>query len=76
MFIMIIFPCYSDKMSFWIDNIHCYAYNNQRTGLELQDTQDGGLNPPIIVVCTGDEPGKNPVSLNCLMILTPGKRPI
>lgn len=43
------FLFYSDKLSFWIDNIHCYA--TQTEHFEL----DGGLNPPILVVCTGDE---------------------
>ncbi|CAG2247337.1 unnamed protein product [Mytilus edulis] len=35
---------FADKLSFWIDNIHCYA--TQTEHFEL----DGGLNPPILVV--------------------------
>lgn len=57
-------------MSFWIDNIHCYASQNQQAGQNTQDTQDEGLNPPIIVVCTGDEPEKDRVSETLIIIRT------
>lgn len=67
---MVIISCSSDKLSFWIDNIHCYASQKQQAGQNIQDTQDDGLNPPIVVVCTGDEPEKDRVSETLIIILT------
>ena len=51
---------FSEKMSFWLDNIHCYAtkreiYIEQAAIQEnhIPEThKENKLDPPVIVVCT------------------------
>lgn len=56
---IVFIPYHAEKLSFWIDNIHCYATEKAQTG---QTEKKGGLNPPIIMVCTGDDTDDGHVS--------------
>lgn len=50
MFIMVIILYHLEKLSVWIDNIHCYASQSN-----IQDTSKDSISPSIIMICTGED---------------------
>lgn len=66
MFMVTIIPYISEQLSFWIDNIHSYAQQGQK---DRPDPKDGGLSPPIIMVCTGLDTVDSKVCIKLFILL-------
>ncbi|VDI65032.1 Hypothetical predicted protein [Mytilus galloprovincialis] len=50
-----------EYIDFWLDNIHCYSIHDKNKSSHYNE--DGLINPPVIIVCTGvdkiEEPERN-----------------